>query len=141
MVLNEAIQKRYIAFANVVSMTPRACAGIARSCPGPGSARVPLERVPPGPGPGAGPKNIYYIYIYIYIYIPGVDESSGRNSTTFLHEIVFRADFVFSKIGGNIKCLQMLAKKDISQKGMSAFYKQMRQDRNAVSGAWGYKSS
>ena len=44
----------------------------------------------------------------------GLDESQGRNSTTFLHGIVFRV--YFSSIGENQKCCQMLTNTCLFQK-------------------------
>ena len=61
-----------------------------------------------------------YIYIYDILtsirygyrfgHQSGLDESSGRHSTIFLHGIALRVCFVFSSIGNNTKYLRMLPK-------------------------------
>ena len=51
----------------------------------------------------------------------GLYESSGRNSTIFLHGIAFRVYLVFSKIGKHSTHWQTLPKTYIYQKGMWFF--------------------
>ena len=52
-----------------------------------------------------------YMYIYTmltnigyrFVHQSGLDESSGRKSTTFLHGFAFRVYLMFSEIGKNTK--------------------------------------
>ena len=49
----------------------------------------------------------------------GLDESSGRNSTAFMHGLAFRIYLVFSPKAKNTKYQHILPQTSLFQKGMS----------------------
>ena len=61
--------------------------------------------------------NILTIIGHCIRHQPGLDESSGRDSTTFLHGIAFRFYLVFSKVGKTLNWAKN-AKTDTFPKGM-----------------------
>ena len=82
-----------------------------------------------------------------FVHQSGLDESSGRNSTTFRHRIAFRVHFVVSKISRTLTITNTYPhpsrKTEYNQLEIKWYVvsqekqKRLRQAWNAVSGAWG----
>ena len=66
-----------------------------------------------------------------FVHQTGLDESSGQKSTIFPYRIAFRVYLMFSNIGQNTKCSQILTKTHLKKKGMSIQNKTKKHLRQA----------